>query len=50
MKFLWKLHGNCGCHGNGLWKVSNDIPYETAESFLMKFHIKHLYDGGTKLS
>ena len=24
MKFLWKLHGNFGCHGNRSWKISNE--------------------------
>ena len=39
MKFLWKLHGNFGCHGNLSWKILNDISYESAESILMKFQI-----------
>ena len=37
MKFLWKLYGNFGCHGNRTWKNLNDISYETTESILMKF-------------
>ena len=39
MKFLWKLHGNFGCHGNRTWKNLNGIFYETTETILMKFHI-----------
>ena len=31
-------------------KKSNDISYENIEPILMKFHIKHLYDGYTKFS
>ena len=50
MKFLWKLHGNFGCHGNRSWKFSNDISYESAEPILMKFHIQHLCDGCSILS
>ena len=37
MNFLWKLHGNFGCHGNRSWKISNDISYERTEPILMKF-------------
>ena len=39
MKFLWKLHGNLGWHGNRSLKILNDISYESAKSILMKFHI-----------
>ena len=31
-------------------KKSNDIRYGTAERLLMKFHIKHLYDGSIRFS
>ena len=34
MKFLWKLYGNFGCHGNRTWKKLNDIFYETTEPIL----------------
>ena len=50
MKFLWKLHGNFGCHGNRSWKISNDISYESAEPILMIFQIKNWCDGYTILS
>ena len=40
-KFLWKLHGNFGCHGNRSWKITNDISYESFEPILLKFHFKH---------
>ena len=43
MKFLWKLHGNFGCHGNRYgnrsWKILNDISYKSTEPIFMKFHI-----------
>ena len=39
MKFLLKLNGNFGCHGNRSWKILNDIFYESTEPILMKFHI-----------
>ena len=31
-------------------KKSNDICYGSAERILMKFHIKHLYDGYIRFS
>ena len=31
-------------------KKSNDVSYETTEPILMKFHIKHLCDGYTRLA
>ena len=36
MKFLWKLNGNFGCHGNRSLKISNGISYESTEQILLE--------------